>query len=108
MTNGQDKPTGDAPYRDATLDVDARVSDLLGRMTLEEKISQMAMIARFQDLLEGDQIPEGALRDHYGAISPGCIDDPRLEPLATAKAVNAVQSANWGGTVKPSKKEPMS
>jgi beta-glucosidase len=30
-----------APYQDPTLPVEARVQDLLGRMTLEEKIGQM-------------------------------------------------------------------
>jgi len=29
------------PYRDARLAIDARVADLLGRMTLEEKVAQM-------------------------------------------------------------------
>lgn len=33
-----------APYRDTTLNVDARVRDLLGRMTLEEKFWQLFMI----------------------------------------------------------------
>src|SRR5262245_40335170 len=31
----------DAPYRDPKLAVEQRVSDLLGRMTLEEKIAQL-------------------------------------------------------------------
>ena len=33
-----------APYRDSTLSIDARVKDLLGRMTLEEKFWQLFMI----------------------------------------------------------------
>ena len=32
------------PYRDRTLPIDARVKDLLGRMTLEEKFWQLFMI----------------------------------------------------------------
>jgi beta-glucosidase len=32
---------GDAPYRDASLPVDQRVRDLLGRMTLDEKVAQL-------------------------------------------------------------------
>lgn len=35
---------GPAPYRDASLPVDQRVRDLLGRMTLEEKFWQLFMI----------------------------------------------------------------
>ena len=32
------------PYKNATLSIDARVQDLLGRMTLEEKFWQVFMI----------------------------------------------------------------
>lgn len=34
-------PQIDAPYRDAKLDIDTRVADLLSRMTLDEKIAQL-------------------------------------------------------------------
>ena len=34
------------PYRDPTLPVATRVSDLLGRMTLDEKIGQMTQVDR--------------------------------------------------------------
>ena len=35
------KPPANAPYRNASLAVDARVADLLTRMTLEEKVAQI-------------------------------------------------------------------
>src|SRR3546814_16192791 len=35
------KPPANAPYRNASLAVDARVADLLARMTLEEKVAQI-------------------------------------------------------------------
>ncbi len=35
-----------APYRDASLSIDARVDDLLGRMTTKEKIGQMALVEK--------------------------------------------------------------
>jgi len=79
------------PYLDPALDVDRRVSDLLGRMTLEEKVGQMGMKAKFRDLLVKGKVSVAAMRRLYGRVSPGCIDDPRLEPRATAEAVNAVQ-----------------
>ena len=37
----QSPATGALPYKDATRPVDARVADLLGRMTLDEKVGQM-------------------------------------------------------------------
>src|SRR5262245_65220809 len=37
-------PAQTHPYKDASLPVDARVRDLLGRMTLEEKFWQLFMI----------------------------------------------------------------
>jgi beta-glucosidase len=33
------------PYQDPSLPIEQRVADLVGRMTLEEKISQMTMTA---------------------------------------------------------------
>ncbi|MEK7155480.1 MAG: glycoside hydrolase family 3 N-terminal domain-containing protein [Patescibacteria group bacterium] len=39
-------PLDDAVYMDASLPLDARVADLLARMTLEEKIGQMALVEK--------------------------------------------------------------
>lgn len=50
-------PPSNAPYRNASLSVSARVSDLLARMTLEEKFSQMRLNLRLDEILEG-KIPE--------------------------------------------------
>jgi beta-glucosidase len=54
----------DAPYRDATLPVEDRVEDLLGRMTLEEKVAQMVSLwqskATFTDSATGDFDPRSA------------------------------------------------
>jgi len=38
-------PAGTPPYLDSSLPIDARVSDLVSRMTLEEKVSQMQDVA---------------------------------------------------------------
>ncbi|MFN2323401.1 MAG: glycoside hydrolase family 3 protein [Trueperaceae bacterium] len=57
---------GDAPaYLDASLSVEARVADLLARMTLEEKIGQMALIEK------GSIDPSGVERLGIGAVLSG-------------------------------------
>ena len=43
-TSQAQQVSDDAPYRNASLSVDARVEDLLSRMTLEEKIAQITTI----------------------------------------------------------------
>ncbi len=48
-----DPDLGALPFRDATLPVAERVDDLLGRMTLEEKIGQMTLVERWA-LAPGD------------------------------------------------------
>jgi beta-glucosidase len=54
------------PYRDAALPVDDRVEDLLGHMTLEEKVAQMVSLwqskATFTDSTTGRFDPRGASR----------------------------------------------
>ena len=41
LTAGLAAQNGPAPYRDPTRPIDARVADLLGRMTLDEKVAQL-------------------------------------------------------------------
>ncbi len=45
---------GNAPYLDATLPVSVRVEDLIGRMTLDEKVGQMTLVQ--QARLEGNNV----------------------------------------------------
>jgi beta-glucosidase len=53
------------PYLDARLTVEARVTDLLGRMTLEEKLGQMTLIEK------GSIAPAGVERLGIGAVLSG-------------------------------------
>jgi len=78
------------PYLDPALDADARVRDLLGRMTLEEKIRQMNM-GRVTEFLKNGRVSMKAVREWFGGTSIGCLQDPRLGPRVSAEAVNAVQ-----------------
>ncbi len=60
--------TGVPPYRDPALSVDARVADLVARMTLEEKVGQLLMLdARGEDLSFVNTRQPGALLHILGA-----------------------------------------
>ena len=60
--------TGEPPYRNPALSVEARVSDLLSRMTLEEKVGQLLMLdARGEDLSFVNERQPGALLHILGA-----------------------------------------
>ncbi|MBO0653662.1 glycoside hydrolase family 3 C-terminal domain-containing protein [Streptomyces triculaminicus] len=92
---------GEPLYRDARAGVDDRVRDLLGRMTLEEKIGQMTQIAVVR--LQGDCRESGGelteaclrtvLRGHAvgSVLSGGGMGPPVNTPRAWARMVNAVQ-----------------
>src|SRR5512137_2394640 len=59
-------------YRDPHLPLEQRVSDLLSRMTLEEKLAQMSVLGQIDALLEGtfslDRLSEVAANG-AGAVS---------------------------------------
>lgn len=78
------------PYRNPSLPVEQRVRDLLSRMTLEEKVRQMSMrdIGAF---VRAGRVSAAAVREHLGELGIGCLQDPRMDPVASAEAVNAVQ-----------------
>ena len=60
------------PYRNSQLPIDQRVSDLLARMTLEEKLAQLSVSGQIDAVVEGqhslDQLPEFAANG-VGAVS---------------------------------------
>src|SRR5688572_24338921 len=59
---------GAPPYRDPGRSVDERVADLVGRMTLEEKVGQLLMLdARSEDLSFVNTRQPGALLHILGA-----------------------------------------
>src|SRR5882724_5626846 len=63
------------PYKNAGLAVDARVADLVGRMTLEEKARQLDMYFGCEDLLDTNQ---NQTVDHHTHAKPDAIFDPRF------------------------------
>ncbi len=55
-----------APYLDASLSVSDRVGDLLGRMTLEEKLAQLGSIWVFE-VLDGERLHPAKAQHHLAA-----------------------------------------
>src|SRR6185295_1236906 len=89
-------------YRDATLPVEARVADLVGRMTLEEKVAQLEGIWRRAELQDAADLfdpvkAKPLLGFGIGEIArpseiTGTPTGPRLRTAkAQAEFVNAVQ-----------------
>jgi beta-glucosidase len=78
------------PYRDASLPTATRVADLLGRMTLEEKVGQMTQAER------GDVAADPSLVATWGLGSVlsggGSVPDPNT-PSAWADMVDTFQRA---------------
>jgi beta-glucosidase len=83
----------DAPFRDATLPIAERVADLLGRMTLEEKVGQLGSAWVFQ-LADGTSLDtEKApvlLRHGLGHVTR-VSGASSLAPVDAAELANAIQ-----------------
>jgi beta-glucosidase len=75
-----------APYRDARLPVDARVRDLVGRMTIDEKFWQLFMIPG--DL---DDPSHDYTNGSFGLQIRGKQGQPPLTAKAHAERINAIQ-----------------
>ncbi|MCB0049213.1 MAG: beta-glucosidase, partial [Caldilinea sp.] len=82
------------PYRDASLPVDARVDDLLGRMTVEEKVAQLGSLWIYEiagdDGLDADRA-RGRMADGLGQVTR-LAGGSSLGPVATAELANAIQT----------------
>ncbi len=77
-----------APFQDATLPIEARIDDLLGRMTLEEKIGQLALVEK-----NGLQKTEDISTYHLGALLSGSGSRPATNtPLAWLEMVQDFQN----------------
>lgn len=83
----------DAPYRDRQRPIAARVADLLGRMTLAEKVAQLGSAWIFQ-LASGPQVDDARagdlLRDGIGQITR-IGGASSLRPAEVAGLANAIQ-----------------
>src|SRR5690606_37604862 len=85
------------PYKDPSLSIDARVKDLLSRMTPEEKFWQMFMIPGDLDNVAPGQYQHGIFGLQVSASSKGDEKDQILKynteesGLMLARKINAIQ-----------------
>ena len=81
-------------YRDATLPVPRRVSDLLDQMTLDEKLAQLYSYW-MRDLLEDSRTLSAGKINHLLALGIGQITrvggSTILDPISSARAANTIQ-----------------
>lgn len=79
------------PYQDSSLPVEQRVSDLLSRMTLEEKVAQMKMKSLNSLRRDGKwDLSKESLDDLFGGESIGCLESPFVEHGVIAQISEAV------------------
>jgi beta-glucosidase len=62
------------PYEDPSLDVEARISDLIGRMTVDEKTAQMVTLYGFPRILK-DELPTEGWSKAFWKDGIGNIDE---------------------------------
>ena len=81
------------PYRDPALATDHRVSDLVARMTRDEKVAQLSAVWGFE-VVDDDGVDlarlAAAARDGIGQITR-LAGSTNLRPIEVARAANAIQ-----------------
>ena len=68
------------PYKNAGLSIEERVSDLISRMTLDEKIAQMTMLPLKKLEIDGNgEVTDESLEKLFKGESIGCLESPFIE-----------------------------
>ncbi len=80
------------PYQNATLPVSERVNDLLKRMTLKEKISQMTMRKMQFDVDAQGNVTKESLDSVFKGESVGCLESPFIGVDEIAKFSEAADT----------------
>ncbi|KJD31173.1 glycoside hydrolase family 3 [Tamlana nanhaiensis] len=85
------------PYQNAKLSVEDRVTDLLSRMTLEEKVRQMDMY-KGEFFKENEDFSKSKTKAKIGDLGVGAIHDiyPRSAKMINDLQKNVIKSNQWG------------
>ena len=78
------------PYKNQVLPVEERVEDLLGRMTLEEKIAQMRHIHN-EDITDRQELDRNRLEEFCNGLSFGFVEGLNLESGKCASFFREIQ-----------------
>ena len=78
------------PYKNPKLNIEERVKDLIGRMTLEEKIAQMRSLS-FNSFIENGVLNEKKLPAKTKNLSYGTIEGITLSAKQLSEAVYVIQ-----------------
>ena len=79
-----------AAYLDPQCNIEARIRDLLGRMTLEEKVRQMGYTPS-RNVMKDGKFSLAMARKAIGKLGIGGLEDSRLEGKLAVRAANAIQ-----------------
>ncbi|QRQ61686.1 glycoside hydrolase family 3 N-terminal domain-containing protein [Sphingobacterium multivorum] len=94
------------PYKNSTLPIEKRVSDLLGRMTVEEKVGQLSKLLGWEmyskngkQVTISNKLRKAVKEQHIGLLWATLRADPwtqktllnGLSPVEAARATNAIQ-----------------
>lgn len=77
-------------YQDSTAPVDARVNDLLQRMTWKEKIAQLSQIQQYQ-IFSGQMLDNKKLREVAGSVGYGFVEGLALSGINCMRAMYGIQ-----------------
>lgn len=85
------------PYQNSKLSVEERVKDLLGRMSLEEKVRQMDMY-KGGEFKNDEDFSKTKTNDLIGNLGVGAIHDiyPRSAKMINNLQGNVINSNRWG------------
>lgn len=90
LCNAQKNDEQELPYKNGSLAVEIRVKDLMERMSLEEKISQMSMLSLSKLKLDANgDVTEASLDSLFKGQSAGCLESPFIGVEEIAKLSEA-------------------